>query len=67
MNKSISINGVKIGKDYPPYIIAEMSANHNGDINAALKIIENAATAGKHWKYIHRTERVNKFGSNLFV
>ena len=46
MNKSISINGVKIGKDYPPYIIAEMSANHNGDINAALKIIENAATAG---------------------
>lgn len=46
MNKSISINGVKIGKDYPPYIIAEMSANHNGDIKAALKIIENAATSG---------------------
>ena len=46
MNKNISINGVKIGKDYPPYIIAEMSANHNGDIESALKIIENAATAG---------------------
>ena len=32
MNKKININGVNIGVNYPPYIIAEMSANHNGKI-----------------------------------
>ena len=42
----MEIDGRKIGKDFPPYIIAEMSANHNGDINAAYKIIEMAKQAG---------------------
>jgi pseudaminic acid synthase len=32
--------------DYPPYIIAEMSANHNGDIEIAKRIIEAAKLAG---------------------
>ena len=36
----------KIGPDYPPFIIAEMSANHNGDINRALEIIRLAADVG---------------------
>jgi N-acetylneuraminate synthase len=36
----------KIGKEYPPYIIAELSANHNGKLETALKIIEEAARAG---------------------
>ena len=42
MNKSIKINGVSIGEKFPPYIVAEMSANHNGDINNALQIIKSA-------------------------
>lgn len=46
MNKYITINNRKIGKDFPPYIIAEMSANHNGDINRAFKIMEAAKAAG---------------------
>jgi N-acetylneuraminate synthase len=48
MNKAlnISINKRIIGTDQPPYIIAEMSANHNGDINNAFKIIEVAKSAG---------------------
>ena len=46
MNNFITINGRKIGADFPPYIIAEMSANHNGDINNAYKIIDMAKTAG---------------------
>jgi len=40
------INGRKIGADYPPYIIAEMSANHNGEIDNAYKIIDMAKTCG---------------------
>ena len=46
MNKFITINKRKIGSSYPPYIIAEMSANHNGDINNAYKIIDMAKAAG---------------------
>ncbi len=36
----------KIGKGYKPYIIAEMSGNHNGDINRAIELIKAAKTAG---------------------
>lgn len=46
MNKKININGVNIGVNYPPYIIAEMSANHNGKIENAFKIIEMAKRSG---------------------
>ena len=43
---SITIAGRRIAIDQPPYIIAEMSANHNGHIKNALKIIEAAKQAG---------------------
>ena len=46
MNKSIKINGISIGEKFPPYIVAEMSANHNGDINNALQIIKSAKENG---------------------
>ena len=46
MSQVIRINGRKIGTDYSPYVIAEMSANHNGDINNAYKIIDMAKAAG---------------------
>lgn len=46
MIKRINIAGRDIGDGLPPYIIAEMSANHNGDLNVALRIIEEAKLAG---------------------
>ena len=46
MRNKIKINGINIGEDYQPYIIAEMSANHNGDISKAFKIINAAKEAG---------------------
>jgi len=46
MSRTISINGRKIGMDFPPYIIAEMSANHNGSMDVALRIIDAAKIAG---------------------
>ncbi len=46
MTHEISINGRKIGPNHPPYIIAEMSANHNGKIENAFKIIEMAKRCG---------------------
>lgn len=48
MNKFISIAGRKVGANYAPYIIAELSANHNGDINRAFRIMEEAHRAGAH-------------------
>lgn len=41
-----NISGRRIGSQHDPYIIAEMSANHNGDFNNALKIIEEAKRCG---------------------
>ena len=40
------INERRIGVTNSPYIIAEMSANHNGDINNAYRIIEMAKASG---------------------
>ena len=42
----IVIAGREISRNQPPYIIAELSANHNGKLETALKIIEEAAKAG---------------------
>ncbi|MGB7287709.1 MAG: pseudaminic acid synthase [Salaquimonas sp.] len=44
--KTMSIAGRKIGPDHPPYVIAELSANHNGDINRAFEIMEMAKRSG---------------------
>lgn len=45
-NPSICIAGRRIAVDEPPYIIAELSANHNGKLETALKIITEAKKAG---------------------
>ena len=42
----IKIDGRKIGPDFPPYIIAELSANHNGNLERALQTIEMAKNMG---------------------
>lgn len=46
MEQGITISGRRIGTGAPPYIIAEMSANHNGSIETAFRIIEEAKKAG---------------------
>ncbi|MDQ0820509.1 pseudaminic acid synthase [Arthrobacter sp. V4I6] len=40
------INGREISAENPPYIIAELSANHNGEIANAFRIIDEAKKAG---------------------
>jgi N-acetylneuraminate synthase len=46
--ESITIDKRNIGRDYPPFIIAEMSGNHNHCLERALQIVESAAKAGAH-------------------
>ncbi|WP_193369830.1 pseudaminic acid synthase [Pelagibius marinus] len=44
--RTLEIDGRRIGPDDPPYIIAEMSGNHNGDIRRTFSILEAAKAAG---------------------
>lgn len=46
MSSEIAINNRKIGLRHLPYVIAELSANHNGRLDTALRIIEEAKKAG---------------------
>ena len=43
---NITINGRAIGLGYPVYIVAEISANHNQNIDQAIRLIEKAKSAG---------------------
>jgi pseudaminic acid synthase len=48
MLKDIKIGDITIGAGHKPFIIAEMSGNHNQSIDKALAIIDAAAKAGAH-------------------
>jgi len=48
MAETVSIAGRSIGRSHPPFIIAEMSGNHNQSLHRALAIVEAAAKAGAH-------------------
>jgi len=37
-----------VGQEYPPFVIAEMSGNHNQSLERALQIVEAAAKSGAH-------------------
>ena len=45
-NSYIEIDGRKIGKDYPPLVIAEIGINHNGDLSIAKEMVDSAYRAG---------------------
>lgn len=42
------VGGHAIGPDHPPFVIAEMSGNHNGSLDRALEIVDAVADAGAH-------------------
>ena len=68
MSQTIKINNQIIGEGQPAYIIAEIGINHNGDLNLAKELIDQAkaaeADAAKLQTYI--TEKRVKKDSPIF-
>lgn len=44
----MQIGNRRIGRDVAPFVIAEMSGNHNQSLERALEIVDAAATTGAH-------------------
>jgi pseudaminic acid synthase len=67
----IEIDGVKIGRDHPPYIIAELSANHGGSIDAAKESIklakDNGASAVKIQSYTPDTMTIKSNKADFLI
>jgi N-acetylneuraminate synthase len=42
----IEIDGRPIGIEHPPYVVAELSANHNGRLESALRLVDEAKRSG---------------------
>jgi len=66
MTNEMNIAGRKIGPQFPPYVIAEMSANHNGNLDAALRIMDEAHQAGADAVKIqtYRPDTITRSASN---
>jgi N-acetylneuraminate synthase len=48
MNRAFRVADRPVGQGHPPFIIAEMSGNHNQSLDRALAIVDAAAAAGAH-------------------
>lgn len=70
-NNFITIDGKKIGEGFPPYIVAELSANHNGSIERAKKIMHSAklsgASAVKLQTYTADTITINSHADDFLI
>ncbi len=71
MNRSIKIANRLVSPNDPPFIIAEMSGNHNQSLEHALKIVEAAAKAGanaiKLQTYTADTMTIDADNASFFI
>ncbi len=66
MTREFKIGNRLVGTNHKPFLIAEMSGNHNGDLNRALELVKAAAECGadalKLQTYTPETMTINKKG-----
>ena len=69
--KNINLNGTNVGGNNPPYIVAELSGNHNGSFERAIKIIREAKECGadavKIQTYTPDTITINHKSSEFLI
>lgn len=69
--KTIQISNHKIGQHFKPFIVAEMSGNHNQSLNHALDIVNAVADAGadalKLQTYTPDTMTINYAQNEFFI
>jgi len=46
LNTSINFDNIKIGKEHPVFVIAEAGMNHNGSVEIAKKLVDEAKKCG---------------------
>ncbi|NQU62874.1 MAG: pseudaminic acid synthase [SAR324 cluster bacterium] len=46
--RHFSIENIRVGREYKPFVIAELSGNHNQSLERALAIVDAAAKSGAH-------------------
>lgn len=70
-NESFVIETRRVGADAPPFVIAEMSGNHNQSLERALAIVDAAASAGAHGlklqTYTADTMTIDKADGEFFI
>ncbi len=44
--RTVNLGNITVGEGLPPYVIAEVGANHNGDMDLCMRLIDAAAEAG---------------------
>lgn len=71
MSHSVEIAGRKIGPDHEPYVICEISANHNGSLDRAIELLEAAAATGadaiKIQSYTPDTMTIDHDGPDFWI
>lgn len=69
--EKLKIENRPIGLEFPPFIIAEMSGNHNQSLDRAIKLVEAAAAAGvdalKIQTYTADTMTLNMAEGDFFI
>ena len=59
--KNFQIHDSKIGFDHPCYFIADIAANHDGDLQRAIDLISLSADAGANAAKFQHFQALNKF------
>ena len=71
MHKTMTIAGRVIGSDQPPYLIAELSGNHKGELDRVFKLIDMAKASGadavKIQTYTADTITIDHDGPGFFI
>ena len=66
MRRELVIDGVKVGDDHPPYVVAEVGSNHSGSASLAAAMFEAAHRRGANAVKLQKRDNRHLFTSVLY-